>query len=67
MDPQLFKDLIASIKEVGIIQRKKVKASRITKIEWPENKKSCAKTKNNKILNDKWELNAPIFHSICSL
>ncbi|MDI6622744.1 hypothetical protein [Acinetobacter junii] len=31
MDPQLFKDLIASIKVAGVIRRKKVKASRINR------------------------------------
>ncbi|MCG2574717.1 hypothetical protein LVY74_14295 [Acinetobacter sp. ME22] len=53
MNPQLFKDLIASIKETGAIQSKKVKASRITQLEWPDIKKSCVKTKNHKTLNNK--------------
>ena len=52
MDPQLFKDLIASSKEAGAIRRKKVKASRINQLEWSEIKKSCVKTNNNKTLND---------------
>lgn len=53
MDPQLFKDFIASIKVAGAIRRKKVKASRINQLEWSEIKKSCVKIKNHKTLNDK--------------
>ena len=44
MDNNLFDDLVASIKEAGVIKRNEVKASRVTELTLPDIKEVREKT-----------------------
>ena len=50
MDNNLFDELVASIKQAGAIKCNEIKASRVTKLEFPNIKEVREKTENKAVV-----------------